>query len=97
MRMHSFLGFCLLIAGFIYPVITAWIWNAGGWLALRNYHDFAGTGCIHFAGGIMAMWAAIIIGPRYQKQKNRKPLEPEKLFAEKEFKELLKEVPPEEQ
>ena len=43
------------------------------------------------------MWAAIIVGPRYQKQKNRKPLEPEKLFAEKEFKELLKEVPPEEQ
>ena len=67
MRLNSFLGYCALVAGFVYPVVTAWAWNAGGWLAIRNYHDFAGTGCIHLCGGVAAMWAAIICGPRYQK------------------------------
>ena len=94
MRLNSFLGYCALVAGFVYPVVTSWVWNLGGWLAMRSYHDFAGTGCIHLCGGLAAMWGAIICGPRYQKQKNRYPINPEVLFAEKEFQELLKEVPP---
>jgi Amt family ammonium transporter len=97
MRLHSFLAYCALIAGFVYPVVTSWVWNLGGWLAIRSYHDFAGTGCIHFLGGTAAMWGALIVGPRYQKQKNRATLKPEVLFAEKEFQELLKEVPLQEQ
>jgi Amt family ammonium transporter len=41
-----------------------------------NFHDFSGSGCIHYCGGIAATIGAIITGPRYQKQKNRKPLDP---------------------
>jgi Amt family ammonium transporter len=85
MRLNSFLGYCALVAGLVYPVVTSWVWNTEGWLFLRSYHDFAGTGCIHLCGGVAAMLAALITGPRYQKQKNPQPLNPEKLFAEKEY------------
>lgn len=31
-NMHMFLGYCILLSGFIYPVVVAWVWGPGGWL-----------------------------------------------------------------
>merc|ERR1712048_1554686 len=58
--------FSFLMTSFVYPVVVAWTWGYG-WLAAINdvgYMDFAGSGVVHLTGGIGALVAAIIVGPR---------------------------------
>merc|ERR1712048_599149 len=58
--------FSFLMTGFVYPIVVAWTWGYG-WLAAINdvgYMDFAGSGVVHLTGGIGALVAAIIVGPR---------------------------------
>ncbi|MCE3543580.1 adenylate cyclase, partial [Escherichia coli] len=43
-----------------------WIWG-GGWLADLGFHDFAGSTCVHMAGGVAAFVGAAILGPRIGK------------------------------
>lgn len=59
------------MAAFIYPSVVAWVWGPGGWLMERNYHDLAGTGCIHLTGGVGGMIGAIIVGPRFLNKKGK--------------------------
>lgn len=33
MRLNTFLAYCALVAGLVYPVVVAWVWNSNGWLA----------------------------------------------------------------
>src|SRR3954453_17308881 len=35
------------VTGFIYPIIGHWAWGPDGWLALRGFHDFAGSTVVH--------------------------------------------------
>ncbi|OWA50349.1 putative ammonium transporter 1 [Hypsibius exemplaris] len=57
-----------LIAGFVYPVVTHWVWSTDGWLFLGDgtnaFTDFAGSGCVHVVGGSCALIATVIVGPR---------------------------------
>jgi Amt family ammonium transporter len=39
----------------------------GGWLADLGFHDFAGSTCVHMAGGVAAFVGAAILGPRIGK------------------------------
>jgi ammonia channel protein AmtB len=87
-----FLGYCAFLAGFVYPVIVAWVWGSGGWLMERGYHDLAGTGCIHVTGGVGAMIGAIIVGPRFLNSKNKNKVNIDSLLAEKEYKDVLKTI-----
>ena len=57
------------MTGFIYPVVVAWTWG-GGWLTQNGFHDFAGTGIVHMVGGVAGFIGALIIRPRYGKEKN---------------------------
>lgn len=52
---------CLIV----YPIYGSWVWG-GGWLdtKLRDVHDFAGSGVVHFVGGTAAAVGAWITGPR---------------------------------
>ena len=61
--------FSVVITGFVYPVQTHWCWGPGGWLAEFGYVDFAGSGVVHLAGGVCALVACIIIGPRLGRYK----------------------------
>ena len=62
------------MTGLIYPVIAGWCWG-GGWLGDaegangKGFHDFAGTGLVHMAGGVAGFIGAAIIGPRHGKEK----------------------------
>eukprot|EP01065_Artemidia_motanka_P047663 TRINITY_DN7506_c1_g1_i1.p1 TRINITY_DN7506_c1_g1~~TRINITY_DN7506_c1_g1_i1.p1 ORF type:complete len:1606 (+),score=439.86 TRINITY_DN7506_c1_g1_i1:61-4878(+) len=55
-----------------YPVLVHWVWSAEGWLAAGNPTkvvginalDFAGGAIIHAAGGVSALAAAHLLGPR---------------------------------
>jgi Amt family ammonium transporter len=56
-----------IIGGLVYPVVGHWAWATDGWLHLIGYHDLAGSGVVHFLGGIASLAAAWITGPRLDK------------------------------
>ena len=58
------------MTGLIYPLIVNWTWG-GGWLAAGGFYDFAGSGVVHLTGGTAGLVAALILGPRYGKFKNK--------------------------
>ncbi len=69
----SFLAWGVVVGGFIYPVFGNWAWG-GGWLfqlvnsdIQRPYVDFAGSGVVHSVGGLCALSAAWVLGPRLGK------------------------------
>jgi Amt family ammonium transporter len=63
-----------VVVGFLYPVIEHWVWG-GGWLSGIGFIDYAGSGVVHLTGGMFALMAAYIIGPRLGKfgGKNKEP------------------------
>jgi Amt family ammonium transporter len=59
-----------LLAAFIYPMFSHWVWG-GGWLArlgplfsLPAFTDAGGAGVIQAVGGLMALSVVWILGPR---------------------------------
>ena len=65
-RLPSFLIFSTLFVALVYPVIGMWHWG-GGWLAVRGFHDFAGSTIVHGVGGWGALAGVIVLGPRIGK------------------------------
>ncbi|XP_023320854.1 putative ammonium transporter 1 [Eurytemora carolleeae] len=61
---NGYIIFCVFVTGVIYPIQAHWGWNANGWLAQTEFHDFAGSGVVHLAGGSIALVATYILGPR---------------------------------
>ncbi|MDD6154605.1 MAG: ammonium transporter [Eubacteriales bacterium] len=65
----KFIAYCIysfVISLFIYPIEAHWVWG-GGFLANMGFHDFAGSGVIHFVGGLVAFIGAAMLGPRIGK------------------------------
>lgn len=62
-NVYCYILFAFIMIGFIYPVIVAWTWGAG-WLFVRGFDDFAGSGIVHLTGGIAGLVGTIICGPR---------------------------------
>ena len=65
----KFISYCIysaVISLLIYPIEAHWIWG-GGWLSDMGFHDFAGSTCVHMAGGVAAFVGAAILGPRIGK------------------------------
>lgn len=61
--------------GFIYPIVSHWVWSEEGWLLTLGYKDFAGSGAVHATAGICSLVAAIFIGPRIGRFENGVPME----------------------
>jgi Amt family ammonium transporter len=68
-----------VVVGFLYPVIEHWVWG-GGWLSQIGFIDYAGSGVVHLTGGMFALTAAYIIGPRLGKFGGKKK-EPRAFFG----------------
>ena len=65
----NFKAYCLYSAAIsliVYPISGHWIWG-GGWLSTLNFHDFAGSTCVHMVGGLIACLGAALLGPRIGK------------------------------
>ncbi len=65
----KFISYCVysaVISLVVYPIEAHWIWG-GGWLAVRGFHDFAGSCAIHMVGGTSALIGAALLGPRIGK------------------------------
>jgi len=62
-KLWSFMAFCIILTGFIYPIQGSWAWG-GGWLSEKGFLDFAGSTLVHSVGGWAALTGAIILGAR---------------------------------
>lgn len=71
-QMAAYLCYSIMLSGWVYPVVAHQIWSPNGFLSALNVKplwgvgmmDFAGSGVVHVTGGITALFAAIILGPR---------------------------------
>lgn len=63
MKLWSFLLFAVVMTGLIYPWQGYWSWG-GGFLSELGYSDYAGSGIVHMTGGVAALAAVILLGPR---------------------------------
>ena len=62
-KIWPFLGFVMILTGFIYPVTGSWVWGEG-WLNKLGFSDFAGSTLVHSVGGWAALAGAILLGAR---------------------------------
>jgi Amt family ammonium transporter len=71
-KMTAYIFYSLFLTAFVYPIVVHAIWNDEGFLSVNNPFpfrgvgmiDFAGSGVVHTTGGVTAIVAAIILGPR---------------------------------
>ncbi|MEW9032130.1 MAG: ammonium transporter, partial [Planifilum fimeticola] len=65
-KLSAYFLFGTLFIAVIYPVAAHWIWG-GGWLSTLGKQDFAGSTVVHLQGGIAALVATLMLGPRIGK------------------------------
>mmetsp|Transcript_12599 Transcript_12599/g.25522 ORF Transcript_12599/g.25522 Transcript_12599/m.25522 type:complete len:554 (-) Transcript_12599:259-1920(-) len=71
-QMAAYLCYSFMLTGWVYPVVCHSIWSPNGFLSANSIDplwgvgmvDFAGSGVVHTTGGITALFATIILGPR---------------------------------
>ena len=71
-QMAAYLCYSVVLTGFVYPVVAHSIWSRNGFLSSGNVNplfdigmiDFAGSAVVHITGGMVALWATLILGPR---------------------------------
>jgi len=71
-QMKGYLFYSFFLVGFAYPVVAHAFWSTHGFLSNVNDEplwgsgaiDFAGSGPVHMMGGVTALMAAIVLGPR---------------------------------
>ncbi len=71
-KFGAYLVYTAAISGFIYPIVSHWIWDANGWLTAFTDDpmngvgmvDFAGSTVVHSVGGWAALCGAVIVGSR---------------------------------
>jgi Amt family ammonium transporter len=64
--LSGYMVYSIFVGSIIYPVAVGLTWG-GGILAEIGYADFAGSGVVHMVGGVAALTAAYLIGPRRDK------------------------------
>jgi Amt family ammonium transporter len=70
-KFRSLLIFIVLWSTFVYSPIAHWVWSPNGWLGINNLGaiDFAGGTVVHVSAGLSALAAAIVVGPRMNREK----------------------------
>jgi Amt family ammonium transporter len=74
-KLGPFLIFSTVYVMLVYPFVGSWVWG-GGWLADKNFHDFAGSTLVHSVGGWGALAGIIVLGPRLGKYVNGGSIKP---------------------
>lgn len=79
-QMSAYFAYGFIMAAMIYPFIVHSIWSTNGFLsafAAEPFRgvgviDFAGSGVVHLSGGMTALVATIVLGPRKGRFTNSK-------------------------
>ena len=71
MKLSSFLLFCIVMTGLIYPIQGYWKWG-GGFLDAAGFSDFAGSGVVYLCGAAAALAGVLLLGARKGKYENGK-------------------------
>ena len=71
MKLSSFLLFCVVMTGLIYPIQGYWKWG-DGFLEAAGFQDFAGSGVVHLCGAAAALAGVFLLGARKGKYVNGK-------------------------
>ena len=58
--------FAIPFTGFIYPMISHWLFG-GGWLQAMGAQDFAGSTVVHLTGAMAGLAGLLLLGPRIGK------------------------------
>ena len=67
-KYSTYIIFTVFMTAIIYPISGGWQWYGdGAWLADMGFIDFAGSSIVHAVGGVAALVAAIMVGPRLGK------------------------------
>lgn len=61
---YAYFGYAFLHSGFVYPVVTHWVWSGAGFLGDWGVVDFAGSAVVHMVGGLAGLVGAAVVGPR---------------------------------
>lgn len=54
----------------VYDIITNWVWNPKGWLAVMGVMDYAGGTPVHISSGLAAVAYAMVVGKRRDYHEN---------------------------
>ena len=65
MRFKAYLVVTVALTNVLYAACCHWVWHSEGWLLQRRFVDFAGAGVVHLLGGVCALVATMVIGPRF--------------------------------
>ncbi|CAM9314187.1 unnamed protein product, partial [Chrysoparadoxa australica] len=72
----AYVIYSIVLTSFIYPVVVHWGWAVDGWASAFNTNttddllfgcgviDFAGSVVVHYTGGLAALIACFVLGPR---------------------------------
>ena len=71
-QMAAYLCYSVMLTGWVYPVVAHSVWAPDGFLSPMSPEplwgvgmiDFAGSGVVHVTGGVTALFATMILGPR---------------------------------
>ena len=71
-KIEAYLAYSSYICMFVYPVVVHLVWSSNGYLSAFNADpmegigavDFAGSGVVHMCGGVAALCASYVLGPR---------------------------------
>eukprot|EP00980_Cylindrotheca_fusiformis_P014500 scaffold3875_cov123-Cylindrotheca_fusiformis.AAC.20 len=71
-QMLAYFLYSMMLSGFVFPVVAHSVWSIDGFLNASKGNrlfqsgmiDIAGSGVVHATGGMTALIAAIILGPR---------------------------------
>ncbi|MCH8506406.1 MAG: ammonium transporter [Ectothiorhodospiraceae bacterium] len=69
MKLWAFLGFAVVMTGFIYPMQGSWTWGEASVFGMYSlgdigFSDFAGSGIVHMAGAAAALAGVLLLGAR---------------------------------
>ena len=64
LKFSAYVAFTLAWTTLVYDPVAHWVWGPGGWLGKRGALDFAGGTVVHWASGVSALVAAIVVGKR---------------------------------
>ena len=76
MRFSAYMIFICLWSLVVYAPLCHMVWG-GGWLSQAGALDFAGGTVVHISAGVSALVAAMVIGPR--KEREHRSIEPQNI------------------